>query len=434
MMEYPSWGLYPKVANQTLLTLEQRNQDLPQTDSSILPRGLGRSYGDSCLNENGTLISNLNLNHMIEFNSDTGILRCEAGVSLNEILQFAVPRGWFLSVSPGTKFVTVGGAIANDVHGKNHGRAGNFGHHTLSFELLRSNGERLLCSRNQNPDYFHATVGGMGLTGFITWAEIQLKKIPSSYIAQEQIQFYNLQEFFELSQESDKNFAYVAGWVDCVNGGNDVRGIIIRGNYSEQRAGDYQVHRSNSAKTIPTYFPDFALNPLSIRAFNLAYYHKNIFKHRANTVHYEPFFYPLDSVNNWNKIYGRRGFLQYQVVVPYATDNGQAIREIMDLVKKSQMGSFLVVLKTFGSIKSEGMMSFPREGVTLALDFANYGPDLLKFLDRCDVIVRQAGGAIYPAKDARMSKESFAQFYPRLNEFEKFIDPKFSSSFWRRVT
>lgn len=433
MSDYPSWGLYPKVTNQTLLTLEQRNHNLPLTPSSMLPRGLGRSYGDSCLNENGSLISNLNLNHLISFDSNTGTLRCESGVSLNEILQFAVPRGWFLSVSPGTKFVTVGGAIANDVHGKNHGRAGNFGHHTLSFELLRSNGERLICSRTQNADYFYATVGGMGLTGFITWAEIQLKKIPSSYIDQEQIQFYNLQEFFELSQESDKNFAYVAGWVDCVNGGSDIRGILIRGNYSEQRAGEYQVHRTNSVKTIPTYFPNFALNPLSIRAFNFTYYNKNVFKHRANTVHYEPFFYPLDSVNNWNKIYGRRGFLQYQVVVPYAIDNGQAIREIMDLVKKSQMGSFLVVLKTFGSIKSEGMMSFPREGVTLALDFANYGPDLLKFLDHCDVIVRQAGGAIYPAKDARMSKEGFAQFYPRLNEFEKFIDPKFSSSFWRRV-
>lgn len=433
MSEYPSWGLYPPVANQNLLTMDQRNHPLPAASSSILPRGLGRSYGDSCLNENGTLLSNLALKHLISFNSNTGILRCESGVSLQEVIQFAVPRGWFLSVSPGTKFVTVGGAIANDVHGKNHGQSGNFGHHTLSFELLRSNGERLTCSRTQNADYFYATIGGLGLTGFITWAEIQLKKIPSSFIDQEQIQFYNLQEFFQLSKESEKNFSYIASWVDCVSSGKDVRGIFIRGNYSQSTAGNYQVHNSSGAKTVPVFFPEFALNPMSIKAFNFAYYHKNIFKHRANTVHYDPFFYPLDSLNNWNKIYGRRGFLQYQVVVPYDRDNGQAIQEIMDLVKKNQRGSFLVVLKTFGSIKSEGLMSFPREGVTLALDFANYGPDLLKFLDDCDVLVRQAGGAIYPAKDARMSKESFAQFYPRLNEFEKFIDPQFSSSFWRRV-
>lgn len=428
-----SWGMYPKVSDQTYLDLSDRFTKLPQTSQSILPRGLGRSYGDSCLNENGTLIGSKNLNHFIEFNQLNGVLRCEAGVTLEDIINVAAPQGWFLTVSPGTKFVTVGGAIANDVHGKNHHCAGNFGHHTLRFELLRSNGERLVCSRTENSELFFATIGGLGLTGYITWAEIQLKKITSTYIDQEQIKFNTLEEFVALSEDSEKKFEYVAAWVDCVNSEKTLPGIFIRGNISTQK-NSFELHNPKAAKTIPFNFPDFALNSVSIRAFNLLYYNKNLHKVQSNTVHYEPFFYPLDAVNSWNRIYGKRGFLQYQFVIPYKNDNGKAIQQILHLVKKSQMGSFLVVLKTFGSIPSEGMLSFPRKGITLALDFANSGPELFQLLNTCDEIVRAAGGAIYPAKDARMSKEDFSAFYPRLNEFKKYIDPQFSSSFWRRVT
>ncbi|KYG64181.1 FAD-linked oxidase [Bdellovibrio bacteriovorus] len=433
-MDYPSWGFYPVIKNQSVYTVPSRNAQIPSFGSSSLPRGLGRSYGDSCLNEDGTLLLSNQLTHFISFDENTGILRCEAGISFDEILQFAVPRGWFLPVTPGTKFVTVGGAIANDVHGKNHHRAGNFGHHVLSFELIRSTGERIVCSRSSHSDFFFATIGGLGLTGLITWAEFRLTKILSSSITQEQIQFNSLSEFFVLSEQSEKEFEFTVSWVDCVTDSKDVRGIFIRGNYSDSaESNSLSVHKTETFKNIPLFFPDWILNSFSIRAFNELYYRKNLTSRKRNIVHYEPFFYPLDSIYNWNKIYGKRGFLQYQFVIPYKQDAGAALKEIFNLLKRSQMGSFLAVLKTFGSIPSEGLLSFPKEGVTLALDFPNHGETLYRTLEQCDQIVRSVKGAVYPAKDARMSKESFAEFYPRINEFEKYIDPNFSSSFWRRV-
>ncbi|WP_374079895.1 FAD-binding protein [Bdellovibrio bacteriovorus] len=434
MNQFPSWGLYPHVTDQRYQDLSNRLSPLPSSDRKILPRGLGRSYGDTCLNSPGLLVGSSLLSHFISFDGTSGLLRCEAGVSLDEILQFCVPRGWFLPVTPGTKFVTVAGAIANDVHGKNHHKAGNFGHHVTCFELLRSSGERVLCSRQEHSDLFYATIGGLGLTGFITWAEFKLTPIPSSWIEQEQIQFHSLKQFFDLSSSSENTHDFTVSWVDCVNSSKDIRGIFIRGNYSPTRiAENLKVHHSKTIKTIPVFFPNFALNSLSIRAFNELYYRKNLTSTKINTVHYEPFFYPLDSIHHWNKIYGNRGFLQYQFVIPYKGDSGTALQEIFHILKRSQMGSFLAVLKTFGPKKSEGLLSFPKEGVTLALDFPNHGEQLLKVLEQCDQIVKSVKGSVYPAKDARMSKESFEAFFPRLNEFEKYIDPQFSSSFWRRV-
>ncbi|MFM6928165.1 MAG: FAD-binding protein [Bdellovibrio sp.] len=434
MSSYPSWGLYPPPQNQTAYELESRFSNLPQFEGSILPRGLGRSYGDSCLNNESNLVSSRWLNKFMSFDPTTGLMTCESGISFEEILQLVVPQGWFLPVTPGTKFVTVAGAIANDVHGKNHHKSGNFGHHVTRFELLRSNGERIACSRTENEGLFYATIGGLGLTGFITWAQFQLTKIDSAWINQEQIQYHSLKEFFQIAADSEDSHDYTVSWVDCVNSSKDVRGIFIRGNFtSQQQNENFKLHNPKSIKTIPFFFPEFTLNSLSIRAFNELYFHKNIQKHKNNVVHYEPFFYPLDAIHHWNRIYGKRGFLQYQFVVPYKNDSGQAVEEIFKLLNKSQMGSFLAVLKTFGVKQSEGMLSFPKEGVTLALDFANHGEKLLKVLEECDSIVRSCQGAVYPAKDARMSKESFAAFYPRLNEFENYIDPKFSSSFWRRV-
>lgn len=434
MSSFPSWGLYPPPHNQKVQALECRFANIPKLDGSILPRGLGRSYGDSCLNNDGNLISTQWLNKFIDFEKATGLITCEAGVTFEEILQLVVPHGWFLPVTPGTKFVTVAGAIANDVHGKNHHKAGNFGHHVTRFELLRSTGERLNCSRTENDGLFSATIGGLGLTGFITWAQFQLTKIESSWMNQEQIQYTSLKEFFQIAVDSESTHDYTVSWVDCVNSSKNVRGIFIRGNFaSRQTRGNFKLHNAKSIKTIPFYLPEFTLNSISVRAFNELYFRKNITKEKINRVHYEPFFYPLDAIHHWNRIYGKRGFLQYQFVVPYKNDSGQAVEEIFRLLNKSQMGSFLAVLKTFGSKPSEGLLSFPKEGVTLALDFANHGEKLFKVLEECDSIVRSCQGAVYPAKDARMSKESFAAFYPRLNEFENYIDPKFSSSFWRRV-
>lgn len=434
MSAYASWGLYPPPQNQTVYEFETRFSSLPEFKGYILPRGLGRSYGDSCLNNGGSLLSSRWLNKYINFDPTTGLITCEAGVTFEEVLQLVVPHGWFLPVTPGTKFVTVAGAIANDVHGKNHHKAGNFGHHVTSFELLRSSGERMICSRSENDGLFYATIGGLGLTGFITWAQFQLTKINSAWIDQEQIQYHSLNEFFQIAADSENSHDYTVSWVDCVNSSKDVRGIFIRGNFaSPQHDNNFKLHNPKSIKTIPFFFPEFTLNSLSIRAFNELYFHKNITKEKSNLIHYEPFFYPLDAIHHWNRIYGKRGFLQYQFVVPYKNDSGQAVAEIFKLLNKSQMGSFLAVLKTFGTKPSEGMMSFPKEGVTLALDFANHGEKLYKVLEDCDSIVRSCSGAVYPAKDARMSKESFTAFYPRLSEFENYIDPKFSSSFWRRV-
>lgn len=434
MNKTESWGLYPRALEQTYQELEHRFAHLPAIDKLILPRGLGRSYGDTCLNDHGLLLGTSRLNHFISLDESNGIIRCEAGVSFDQILQLTVPKGWFLPVTPGTKFVTVAGAIANDVHGKNHHAAGTFGHHVVCFELLRSNGERMICSRTENPEMFFATIGGLGLTGFITWAEFRLSKITSAWIEQEQMQFYSLKEFFELSAQSEEQYEYTVSWADCVSNQSDIRGIFIRGKIAAEQAQDnFMVHPLSSLKSVPAYFPDWVLNKFSIRAFNEMYFRKNLSEQRTDIVHYDPFFYPLDSIHHWNKIYGRRGFLQYQFVVPYKHDSGKALAQILDILKRSQMGSFLAVLKTFGSKKTEGLMSFPQEGVTLALDFPNYGPSLLKVLEQCDAIVREAKGSVYPAKDARMSAESFKAFYPRLAEFEQYVDPQFSSSFWRRV-
>ena len=432
MKSFQSWGHIP-VVQQTILKPVWRNISIPELDqTTLLPFGLGRSYGDSCLNNGGTLCVTSNLNHFISFDNVNGLLRCEAGVSLDEILKLVVPHGWFLPVTPGTKYVTVGGAIANDVHGKNHHVTGTFGCHVTQFELLRSDGSRLICSPENNPELFAATISGLGLTGLITWAEISLKKINSSFIDSETIRFSNINEFFELSNESDDDWEYTVSWIDCLAKGKDLgRGLFMCGRHADQT---HELSTHKLAKlVIPFAMPQFLLNSYSITAFNNIYYRKNSNKKRKQLVHYDPFFYPLDSISRWNNMYGKRGFYQYQCVVPI-DDGVEITRKLLQTISDSKQGSFLSVLKKFGNIKSPGMLSFPREGITLALDFPNHGTDTLTLMEKLDKIVVAAGGAVYPAKDARMSAASFQQYYPQWHEFSKYIDPGFSSSFWRRVT
>ena len=432
MNNYLSWGRIP-AAQQLILKPSWRDGAIPEHgQSTLLPYGLGRSYGDSCLNDGETLCVTSNLNHFISFDHTNGLLRCESGVSLADILNLIVPHGWFLPVTPGTKFVTIGGALANDVHGKNHHVTGTFGCHVTQFELLRSDGTRLLCSPSSNQEYFSATIGGLGLTGLITWAEISLKKINSAYIDSETIRFSNIDEFFELSDQSDSDWEYTVSWIDCLAKGDELgRGLFMRGRHVDQPR---KLIPHKSAKlAIPFAMPGFLLNPYSITAFNNIYYRKNSAKVSRKPVHYDPFFYPLDSIIRWNNMYGKRGFYQYQCVVP--VDGGIEItRKLLQTISDSKQGSFLSVLKKFGKIESPGMLSFPREGYTLALDFPNKGTDTLTLLDKLDKIVVASGGAVYPAKDARMSPSSFQHYYPQWQEFEKYIDPGFSSSFWRRVT
>jgi len=442
-----SWGRIPKT-RQIEQMLEWRKSPLPsplQNSSSAplswLPHGQGRSYGDSCLNDQNGLLLTERLNRWISFDRTTGLLRCESGVTLSEIIRLALPQGYFLPVTPGTQFVSVGGAIANDIHGKNHHSGGNFGHWVTRFELLRSDGQRLECSPTQNSDWYQATIGGMGLTGLITWAEVQLKPVQNPWIAQEVVRYQNLQEFFALSDQSEHDYEYTVSWIDCLARGRNLgRGLFIRGNHAPAQISPQISSRATplmgkAIVRVPVDAPSFSLNRVTLSAFNSAYYWKQFSRIQRSITHYRPFFYPLDAVLHWNRIYGKKGFYQYQCVVPYTQDQGDAIREILDRIAAAKTGSFLAVLKTFGRQPSLGMMSFPRPGVTLALDFPNTGTRILKLMEALDEVVVQARGALYAAKDARMSAELFQQSYPQWEEFETmYRDPNFSSSFWRRVT
>ena len=346
MLTYESWGRYHKFQHQ-IRFITHHTDTLPlDSESRVLPYGLGRSYGDSCLNDGGTLIDTHHMHRFLAFDPHQGIIRCEAGCSLAEILQFIVPRGWFLPVTPGTKFVTLGGAIANDVHGKNHHRAGNFGHHVRQFELLRSDGKRYLCSSAQNSDLFRATIGGLGLTGLITWAEFHLKPIQSPYIDVEVIKFKNLDEFFALSSESEAGYDYIVSWIDCLATGKHLgKGLFTRGNNAVPPfTGPIPAQKADSLLMAPFDAPNFILNKLTVRLFNFVYYHKQRQRLVQQLSHYDPFFYPLDRIGHWNRIYGQRGFMQHQCVVPYEGDD-RAIRTIIDKIARSGLGTFLVVLK-----------------------------------------------------------------------------------------
>ena len=431
-----SWGRYPKLKPSRVIPIYWRNDipDLSLLEEPVLPYAYGRSYGDSCLNESGVSLDVSHLTRFIAFDEEAGLLRCEAGVSLAQVLELTVPRGWFLPVTPGTKFVSVGGAIANDVHGKNHHVAGTFGCHVTRFELLRSSGERLICSPSENVELFRATIGGLGLTGIILWAEFRLKPITGPFIAMERIRYSSLKEFMEISDASDQDFEYTVAWVDCLASGRQIgRGLFMRGKHdrSAQYAGKQAPGKLPLA--VPLDFPSFVLNTLTVKAFNTAYYHAQRGKIMRKVVPYDPFFYPLDSIHQWNRMYGRRGFMQYQCVVPF--ENGyEVMLDILSRISRSGEGSFLAVLKKFGAVPSPGLLSFPRPGLTLALDFSNNGQKTLQLFEDLDRIVRRNGGSVYPAKDARMTPESFQTYFPQWHEFEPLIDPKFSSSFWRRVT
>jgi len=431
---YQSWGRV-KQARHFALKPPSRHADLPALPAGVqgLPYGLGRSYGDSCLNDEGALYVMTDLDRLIEFNRDTGYLRAEAGCSLAEILKVIVPHGWFLPVTPGTQFVTLGGAVANDVHGKNHHRAGNLGHHVTELELLRSDGSRMTCSRSDNADWFYATIGGLGLTGVITWVGLDLKPINNPYIDHESVKFRNVDEFFDLAMQSDKTHEYTVSWIDCLASGDKLgRGLFMRGNTAPPDVEPNKLPGTRSL-SFPFNAPTFLLNTSTIKVFNELYYGRQRRRSVQEVGHYQPFFYPLDSIQNWNRMYGNRGFFQYQCVVPFENSR-EPIRRILRTISRSGEGSFLAVLKLFGDqVPSEGLLSFPRPGVTLALDFANRGPETLRLFDSLDAIVREADGALYPAKDGRMSASDFKQFYPRWEEFNAFVDPCFMSDFWKRI-
>ena len=431
--QFESWGRYPKY-DANVIPLNWRD-DFPRVVAGLhngaLPVGMGRSYGDVCLLEGGNLLLTTGMNRLIDFDPATGVLTAEAGITLAQILDFAVPRGFFLPVSPGTKYVTLGGAIANDIHGKNHEMAGSFGCHVPCFELVRSDGTKRLCSATENPDWFAATIGGMGLTGVITWAQLRLKPIVSRMIDYEGIQFHGIDEFLALKQQY-QHVEYTVSWVDCASTGkNFARGIFMLGDHSKVPG---ELKPSPEPKLVfPFDAPGFALNHTSVSMFNTVFFHKQM-KPRVQALQdYEPFFYPLDKVLHWNRMYGKRGLLQFQYAIPWEHAKEGTIA-ILHEIAKSGLASFLAVLKAFGDIPSLGMMSFPQAGIMFALDFPIKPGISFPLMERLGDMTKEFGGRLYSAKDAAMTPEQFQTFYPQWQRFARFRDPLLTSSFWERVT
>lgn len=392
--------------------------------------GLRRSYGDTALFSAGRLVDMTGLNHAIAFDPGTGLVRAEAGLSLDALLRIMVPRGWFVPVTPGTRQVTLGGALANDVHGKNHHRAGTFGRHVTAFTLLRSDRGVVAVTPQTEPELHAATVGGLGLTGVILDVTLQLKRIASSELVVETLPMGRLADFFALDAESSEGFEHTVAWVDCTRGGDKAGlGFYSRANWAGD--GPLTVHQPPRL-TIPVETPGFLMNPLSLGVFNRLYRFRQLSGPRVGRQPYSAVFHPLDGIGGWNKLYGRSGFFQYQCVTP-RRDAEPALAEMLRLIAKSGQGSALVVLKAFGDLASPGLLSFPRPGYTLALDFQNQGARTLDLLGRLDQVVRGVGGALYPAKDGRMSRAMFELGYPRLAEWLKARDPACGSDFLTRM-
>ncbi len=430
---FESWGRYPNHPAK-VVPLHWQSEYPAITEGmhdGVLPVGMGRSYGDVCLLKDGNLILTTGMNRLLDFDPETGVLTAEAGITLAQILDFCVPLGWFLPVTPGTKYVTLGGAIANDIHGKNHHSAATFGVHVPCFELVRSDGSRRLCSRTENPDFYAATIGGLGLTGLITWAQLKLRPIVSRKIDYEGIQFHGIDEFLDLTKQAE-HIEYTVSWVDCVSTGkNFARGIFMQGEHSTKPDS---LTRSPEPKLVfPVEAPGFALNSMSVSLFNTAFFHKQIHKRVTALQDYEPFFYPLDKVLRWNRMYGKGGLLQFQYVIPWDHAYEGTIAVLKE-VAKSGLASFLAVLKAFGDRPSPGMMSFPKPGITLALDFPIKPEKSFALFRRLADMTREFGGRLYPAKDAAMTAAQFQAFYPQWQTFARYRDPQITSSFWERVT
>jgi FAD/FMN-containing dehydrogenase len=432
-----SWGRFPYYPQQmnsvhwpdnvseSMAKLKNEN------DLGTLAFGMGRSYGDSCLAASDHVLSMRDMNRILFADWETGLIVAQAGLTFDELIRVVLPRGWFLPVTPGTRYVTLGGAVANDVHGKNHQTKGTLGCHVRQLTLYRSDQGEVTCSPNENLDLFAATVGGLGLTGVILSVALQLRKVTSNKIEQRSIKFEGLDEFFNLSQQFDSKHEYNVAWIDCLAKGKQTgRGHYIIGDHAVE--GSLECSKKTILK-MPFDPPISLINHLTLKTFNALYYHRQSIKSVCNQVDYAPFFYPLDGMLHWNKIYGKGGFQQYQCVVPRAQAQ-DVIRAILQEIALSGTGSFLAVLKQFGDRASPGLLSFPMPGTTLALDFPQSEPSISRLFLRLDQLVHEAGGRLYPAKDAHMSESHFKQAYPSWHRVEALRDPKLLSRFWQRVT
>jgi decaprenylphospho-beta-D-ribofuranose 2-oxidase len=414
-----NWNNYPVVEADEISFDYDRDLAGKLNGHPMIPHGNGRCYGDASLST--SVINTLRFDKILAFDKERGIIRCQSGILLSDLLQVIVPAGWFLPVTPGTKFITLGGAVASDVHGKNHHVDGAFSRHVITMSLLIGTGEILECSSTKNADLFWATCGGMGLTGVILDVTFQLKKIETSYIRQKQIKAENLDEVMVLFAECS-DYTYTVAWIDCLKSGKNFgRSILMLGEHATFDEVPYKPNKLTAKEkalfSVPFNFPNFVLNEWSVKAFNALFYAKNRHKVIENCPHYDTFFYPLDSILNWNRIYGKRGFVQYQFVLPLKVSK-EGLIDILTRINKKGMGSFLAVLKLFG--EQNDLISFPMEGYTLALDFP-MKPGLMEFLDELDEVVADYGGRIYLSKDARMRSQIFWETYPNAQTFKEII-------------
>jgi decaprenylphospho-beta-D-ribofuranose 2-oxidase len=433
------WGRHPR---SDCAVIEARGTDdvlaAIAGDTTLIARGNGRSYGDPALNPAGTL-SLLKSNRFIDFDPASGMLTCEAGVLLEEVIDTFLPRGWFPPVTPGTKFVTVGGMIASNVHGKNHHLAGCFGEHVESIDLALADGRVIRCARDENASLFEATCGGMGLTGVILRARFRLMPVETSFIRRETRRLRNLDEAMD-AFEAARDWTYSVAWIDCLARGDALgRSLLFLGEHARaeelplaQQLLPLKLPKKHS-RSVPIDVPGFVQNRWSIGAFNELYY--RVAKPGADILDYDRFFYPLDGILEWRRLYGSAGLVQYQCVLPLAASRA-GLTLLLKRIADAGLGSFLGVLKLFGR-QASGLMSFPMEGYTLALDFPASAKTLALF-PLLDAIVADHGGRLYLAKDAAMGPAMIAHAYPGLAQFRAIrsrIDPagKFASLQSRRL-
>lgn len=436
--ELSGWGRYP-VAPARMVRPERFRQ-LSPVEGQQIPRGMGRSYGDAALSSEGTVILTERLSRFLAFDPETGHLTAEAGATLADVLDFFVPQGWFLPVTPGTKYCSLGGCLASDVHGKNHHRDGTFSHHVVRASLILPDGRRTTISPDENPELFWATAGGMGLTGIIAQMTIRLVPIETAWMHVTHRKAKNIDEALAILQDRRLDDQYSVAWIDCLARGENLGRSVVMTAHHVAKA-DLPLRYTNvlgasrkRAKSIPFDFPSFALSPFTIKLFNALFYARNA-NRKPFFSHYDNYFYPLDSIKNWNRMYGKRGFVQYQFVLP-SDSSAKGMREILEQISATKRASFLAVLKRFGA-ESEGLLSFPREGFTLSLDIP-MDDNLLPFLDSLDDVVSHHGGRQYLAKDSRLGANMMPLMYDRLEDFkaiQQHIDPegRMSSNLSRRL-
>ncbi len=438
--EVSGWGNYPVVPTHMLKPKNTEDVREALAYQKNIARGLGRSYGDQAINAHLYTTSLTGLNHLLDFDQQTGILTCQAGTSLADIIRTFAPRGWFPAITPGTKFVTIGGAIANDVHGKAHHVDGTFMNCVLEINVMLADGSTVKASREEHADLFRATFGGLGLLGFVLSAKIQLKKIATTYFTKKAIKARNLEEMLEAFEQYDQDYHYSVAWIDPLAKGRSLgKGVLTIGNMAsvadlpKKLQSDPLKLASEAKLGLPFYLPNISLNRLTVLPLNRIM--EAVQSSKAPVAHYEQFFYPLDAIQHWNRGYGKRGFIQYQFVIP--TENAvYNITKILSRIANSQCIPFLNVLKKFGN-SDQGMLAFPMEGYTFAIDFP-VTKHLPAFIAALDQMIMEMNGRVYLGKDAMLDAATFKAMYPHYKEWltvkEKY-DPHnlFSSNISRRL-